>query len=131
VLNDVAEVRKAKESAASFVDAPSEEQAAWMEDLRRRTRLPLSNAPAVCLLDTGVNRSHPLIEGVLSPDDAMTVDPSWGANDEAASRLWWKYKKGVFSRYPKTITGSWRESDRGGIRLWGKVYHLLTKWKLF
>jgi hypothetical protein len=49
----------------------------------------------------------------------------------AASRLWWKYKKGVFSRYPKTITGSWRESDRGGIRLWGKVYHLLTKWKLF
>src|SRR5437870_7013531 len=31
----------------------------------------------------------------------------------AASRSWWKNRKGVFSRYPKTITGSWRESDRG------------------
>jgi hypothetical protein len=82
VLNDLAEVRKAKESAAFFVDAPSEEQAAWMEDLRRRTTLPPSNAPAVCVLDTGVNRSHPLIEGVLSPDDAMTVNPSWGASDD-------------------------------------------------
>lgn len=42
----------------------------------------------------------------------------------AASRSWWKNRKGVFSRYPKTISGSWRESDRGGIRLWGKVSNL-------
>jgi hypothetical protein len=31
-------------------------------------------------------------------------------------------EKGVFSRYPKTETGSCGESDRGGIRLCEKVY---------
>ena len=86
VLNDVAEVRKAKESAAFFVDAPSHEQAAWTDELRRRTTLPQPEAPAVCVLDTGVNRSHPLIEGVLSSDDAMTVNPNWGANDDGGGR---------------------------------------------
>jgi len=49
----------------------------------------------------------------------------------AASRSWWKNRKGVFSRYPKTITGSWRESDRGGIRLWGRVHNMSVQWKVF
>jgi hypothetical protein len=38
-------------------------------------------------------------------------------------------EKGVFSRYPKTATGSWGESDRGGIRLWEKVYKEWGRWK--
>jgi hypothetical protein len=38
-------------------------------------------------------------------------------------------EKGVFSRYPKTATGSWGESDRGGIRLWEKVYKDWGLWK--
>ena len=82
VLNDVAEVRRAKESAAFFVDASSAEQAAWVDDLKARTILPLTDAPAVCVLDTGVNRGHPLLEELLSPNDAMAVDPTWGANDD-------------------------------------------------
>jgi hypothetical protein len=40
-------------------------------------------------------------------------------------------KKGVFSRYPKTETGSWGESDRGGIRLWEKVYKDWGRWKSY
>jgi len=61
VLNDVAEVRKAKESAAFFVDASPTEQASWSDDLRRRTTVPQVDAPAVCVLDTGVTRGHPLL----------------------------------------------------------------------
>jgi hypothetical protein len=49
----------------------------------------------------------------------------------AASRLWWKNRKGVFSRYPKKESGSWRESDRGGTRLCRKVYNFLDKGKVF
>lgn len=82
VLNDLAEVRRAKESAAFFVDASSDEQAAWVDDLKRRTTLPSTDAPAVCVLDTGVNRGHPLLEDLVSPNDAMTVDPTWGAHDD-------------------------------------------------
>lgn len=82
VLNDVAEVRRAKESAVLFIDAAPEEQAAAMEGLRRRTTPPGGDSPAVCVLDTGVNRGHPLLQEVLAPVDAMTVDPTWGPQDD-------------------------------------------------
>ncbi len=82
VLNDVAEVCRAKESAALFLDASPEEQAAAMEELRRRITPPRADAPAVCVLDTGVNRGHPLLQDVVAPNDAMAVDPTWGAHDD-------------------------------------------------
>ena len=37
--------------------------------------------PAVCLLDTGVNRAHPLIEGHLGQEDMDSCDPTWGVED--------------------------------------------------
>lgn len=81
VLNDVAEVRRAKESAAFFVDMPAQEQAEWVEDLIRRISPPPDDAPAVCILDTGVTRGHPLLQHVIAPSDATAVDPAWGAHD--------------------------------------------------
>jgi hypothetical protein len=82
VLNDVAEVRRAKESAAFFMDGRPEEQAAWVDDVRRRTEQRGPQISAVCILDTGVNRGHPLLQGVVAPDDAMAVDPAWGPQDD-------------------------------------------------
>lgn len=82
VLNDLAEVRRAKESAAFFGDAPPEEQAAWADDLMRRTTMPPSDSPVVCVLDTGINRGHPLLQNLIAPADATAVDPTWGANDD-------------------------------------------------
>ena len=82
VLNDLAEVRKAKESSAFFVDASPEEQAEWLDDLRQRLRPAAGDAPAVCILDTGVTRAHPLLEALIAPEDAMAVDPTWGGHDD-------------------------------------------------
>jgi hypothetical protein len=82
VLNDVAEVRKAKESAAFFVDQAPEEQAAWVDDLKQRTTPPSADAPAVCVLDTGVTRGHALLDGVIAPADATAVDLAWGPHDD-------------------------------------------------
>lgn len=81
VLNDVAELRRAKESAAVFVDMAPREQADWVRDLRERTTRPAGDAPAVCVLDTGVNRGHPLLEASLAADDLHACDPAWGTND--------------------------------------------------
>jgi hypothetical protein len=61
VLNDVAELRKAKETATVFVDMGPEDQGAWAQELRDRVSPPPANAPAVCVLDTGVTRGHPLL----------------------------------------------------------------------
>jgi hypothetical protein len=38
-------------------------------------------APAVCVLDTGVTRGHPLLEKSLAVADCHTCDPAWGAHD--------------------------------------------------
>jgi hypothetical protein len=82
VLNDLAEVRKAKEGSALFADASPEEQAEWLEDLKQRVNTPAVDAPAVCFLDTGVTRAHPLLEDLIAPADAMSVDPAWGGHDD-------------------------------------------------
>jgi hypothetical protein len=42
---------------------------------------PALDAPAVCLLDTGVNRQHPLIEPVRAAGDTQAVQPAWGVAD--------------------------------------------------
>lgn len=81
VLNDLAEVRKAKESAAFFADMPADEQAEWAKDLRGRIKGPEENAPAVCVLDTGINRGHLLLENALAPEDCHSCSPEWGTYD--------------------------------------------------
>lgn len=82
VLNDVAEVRRAKDPVSFFDALTAEEQAEWVDDLKSRTTPPTATAPAVCVLDTGVTRAHPLLEDLISEDDATAVDPAWGASDD-------------------------------------------------
>ncbi len=36
----------------------------------------------MCIVDTGVNAGHPLLEPALSKDDQHTYDPSWGVHDD-------------------------------------------------
>ena len=81
VLADVAEVRKAKETATVFVDMGPEDQGDWAKELRDRIKPPPSDAPAVCVLDTGVSRGHPLLEASLDPADCHSCDPTWRPDD--------------------------------------------------
>ncbi len=77
----LAELRRAKDLSTEFLSLAPREQAEWARELRRRMILPDDNAPAVCLLDTGVNRGHILLESLLDPRSALTCDPRWGSND--------------------------------------------------
>ncbi len=81
VLNDLAEVRRAKQSAAAFADMAPDEQGEWVSELLERTTFAGHDAPAACLLDTGVTRKHPLLEPALDAADCHTCDPRWGAQD--------------------------------------------------
>jgi hypothetical protein len=81
VMNDVAEVRKAKEAASVVTDMDTEQQAEWVKELRDRTRAAPAGAPAVCVLDTGVNRRHPLLDRSLGAADLHACDPAWRTND--------------------------------------------------
>ncbi len=80
LLDCIAELRGAKANPEDFLRLGAAEQAAWVEDLMGRLSQPSTDAPAVCLLDTGVN-AHPLLSPALEPRDCLTVDPSWGTDD--------------------------------------------------
>jgi hypothetical protein len=79
--DDIAEYRLAKETSAFWSDMENSEQAEWVDDLRRRTVVDLESDVAVCILDTGVNNWHPLLEPVLPDEACLTVDPGWGVHD--------------------------------------------------
>ena len=86
VLNDLAELRRAKAGSAFFVDLPPAEQGEWAQDLIARMTPPGLDAPAVCVLDTGVTQAHPLIEPALATEDASGVDAAWGSHDNGGGR---------------------------------------------
>lgn len=84
-LNGVAELRRAKDTAEFFVGSGIAEQAQWAIDLAARISTPSEDedVPHVCLLDTGVNRAHPLLAPVMASTDLHTVQVAWGVNDTA------------------------------------------------
>jgi hypothetical protein len=83
MLNCVAELRQAKETAEFFDAMDAAEQQGWVNELLQRAQFsaPDDAIPRVCLLDSGVNRGHPLLEPLLEAADLHTVDPAWGLDD--------------------------------------------------
>ncbi|TKC97101.1 S8 family peptidase [Polyangium fumosum] len=81
ILDVIAELRLAKEVPASFAEMPAPEQAAWVKDLSRRITPPPPDGPAVCILDTGVNRAHPLLVLALAEGNLHAYNPEWGLSD--------------------------------------------------
>jgi hypothetical protein len=85
MLNCVAELRRAKETAEFFGSMTPLEQQQWVDETLARLTVPPDDdsVPRVCLLDSGVNRGHPLLSPFLNPADLHTVNPVWGVDDTA------------------------------------------------
>ena len=82
-LNSIAELRRAKETAEFFESLYTNEQSDWLDNLLGRISYagPDTPVPYVCLLDTGVNNGHRLLQPAISSSDMHTVTPAWGAAD--------------------------------------------------
>lgn len=78
---DIAEFRRAKETARFFLESENKDQTAWVDDLRSRLRVNPEANVAVCVLDTGANNGHALLQPVLADADCHAVEPGWGVND--------------------------------------------------
>jgi hypothetical protein len=81
VLDDLAELRKPHEPAQGLSLEPPTDQVAWVEQLAARTQSASEDAQAVCILDTGVHREHPLLTESLAMTDQHSCDPTWGTDD--------------------------------------------------
>jgi len=77
----IAELRLAKDSPSMFLEMEQEEQDSWVEEVANRTIVASNTNLAVCLLDGGVTREHPLLKPALADEDLLTYDPNWGVED--------------------------------------------------
>lgn len=77
----IAEYRKAKETAAFWLDLDNAHQAQWVRDLVDRLDISNESDVAVCILDTGVNNGHPLIAPILDSADCQAYESDWGTHD--------------------------------------------------
>jgi Subtilase family len=77
----IAELRIANDSPTFFTDDISGDEHAWVGGLAERVIWPGNDSPAVCVLDTGINRGHALIEPALGVNDSFAIDADWGVED--------------------------------------------------
>jgi len=79
---DIAELRRAKETARFFIELANKDQTEWVEELSSRLSVNEDSNIAVCILDTGANNGHVLLAPVLSDADCQTVEPDWDSADK-------------------------------------------------
>ena len=76
----LAEFRAGQEPAGFWVNESNVEQQNWVNDLLGRIELVDSNVK-VCLLDSGVNNGHQLLQPLIDDANTLTVDNVWGTDD--------------------------------------------------
>lgn len=81
LLKHLAELREANIVAGEFTSLPPAGQAEFINAMVARTDFADSNAVRVCILDTGVERGHLLLEDSLSEQDTQSWDAEWGSDD--------------------------------------------------
>jgi hypothetical protein len=81
LLNCIAELRLAKETAEFFDDLQNQDQAEWIDDALGRTNISDPSDVRVCILDSGVNSGHPLLSPLMDQNDGYTIDPNWDTGD--------------------------------------------------
>lgn len=79
--DDIAEFRLAKQVASFFIETENKQQTDLVRTLLDRTEIDQNSDVVVCILDSGVNNGHLLIQPVLSDADLHTVVLEWGTND--------------------------------------------------
>ena len=77
----IAEYRRAKETATFWIEQSNRDQFAWTEDILNRIEIDTDSITAICILDTGINNGHPLINLILNDEDRHSINQSWGTHD--------------------------------------------------
>ena len=79
--SNIAEFRRAKETARFFLESDNRHQAEWMKDIAGRIKVLSGTDVSVCVLDTGANNGHLLLQPVLDSFDCHVVNPKWRKDD--------------------------------------------------
>lgn len=77
----LAEIRPYSIPNIDYTSLEYKDQKDWIDELKDRVIINPHSDVSLCILDTGVNNIHPLLEDILIDDDKHTFLPTWGIND--------------------------------------------------
>jgi hypothetical protein len=77
----VAEIRLAKDTPRLFLEMKNLEQRAWVDALLHQLQVPGAGAVSVCVLDSGITHTHPLLTVAVHGADLHSYRPQWGTGD--------------------------------------------------
>jgi len=80
ILNCVAELRSP--ACAILAHPPARSGSSPTTSTLASPAAPPTGAPSVCVLDTGVNRAHPLLSTICLEEDCDSWDPDWTNADD-------------------------------------------------
>src|SRR5699024_7900111 len=69
------------ETAKFFLDQEPHEEREWTDELLSRRTLALDDAPAVCILDTGITQNHHLLKDLTDSKDCHAYHAAWGTDE--------------------------------------------------
>lgn len=87
-FSNIAEFRRAKETARFFLELSNLDQTNWVNDLRSRLSVSENPTVAVTILDSGSNNGHLLLQPILKDEDCHAVSPEWGSTDHYGHGTW-------------------------------------------
>ena len=81
MCDHIAEIRKASFPCSLVVRDTESQQRIYVRELLERTSFDNPSNVSVCILDSGVNRNHPLLSRAFREDSLQTVNEEWGTGD--------------------------------------------------
>jgi hypothetical protein len=78
----IAEIRRKSLTADFFTGLEKREQIEWIDDLLSRLNMNKNCKTSVCVLDTGLNSGHPLIDPVCN-NNCQSYNLEWGSHDHS------------------------------------------------
>ncbi|MBV9067537.1 MAG: S8 family peptidase [Acidobacteria bacterium] len=80
VLDEIAELRRAKDAPLFYAELRGPDAREWSIDLLGRV-ITVDDPASVCLLDSGVTHAHPLLSPFIDPEAVLAARPEWRIDD--------------------------------------------------
>jgi hypothetical protein len=78
--DNIAEFRKAQDTASFWTSQSNLEQLEWVKDLISRMKV-VDSIVVISILDSGINNGHLLLQPILSDKDCHAYNSEWGIHD--------------------------------------------------
>lgn len=78
LIEVIAEIRPAQTISNTFLNMKPSEQYQWIGSINYNYH---ENLTSICVLDTGLNYSHPLLKDFTRAESVISAEPNWNLND--------------------------------------------------